>query len=44
MTDATITLIGNVFAALSLLAFGALLLREGLRSRPADETRQPADV
>lgn len=33
MTETTITLIGSIFAALSLFVFGVLLVREGLRSR-----------
>jgi Na+/phosphate symporter len=40
MTDTTITMIGNIFAALSLFVFGVLVLREGLRSHGADEVRQ----
>jgi hypothetical protein len=39
MTDTTITMIGNVFAGLSLFVFGVLVLREGLRSDRADEVR-----
>ncbi len=44
MTDTTVTMIGNVFAAFSLFVFGVLMIREALRNRHVDPVRHEAKV